>query len=452
MLTDITEGEFDIKEEEPWYDHQDLEHDLHLAAELGKNLLEQNRDLEETLQQMCITNQEQIQEIEYLSKQVDMLRSANDQQAKLYEQLDSTAQDLELKNQRLVLENRAAQMKIEGLTETVEGLQTQVEELQRDMQKLKLDSAEQNRSRDRDPDSVQGLTCCEEKCQLHKYFSHERSVSTSRSSLKREEQDEYWELKRSVDSLQAQLSTERAQRETAELEADALVHELSQLEPKKKYFSHERSVSTSRSSLKREEQDEYWELKRSVDSLQAQLSTERAQRETAELEADALVHELSQLEPKVALLGVYKEHLAEKEAEVQELRLLLRSSEDNVFLPLDDEVGGAGHRGRCCSGERQLLSDEQPAVKHHGISLLNEVDAQYTALQEKYDTLLRRCNGGMLSEKQKTGQTRTHSPGVNTQNDSQQPEYKALFQEIFTFIQKSQKDLKENRINPGQVE
>uniref|UniRef100_A0A673J2M0 Cerebellar degeneration-related protein 2-like n=1 Tax=Sinocyclocheilus rhinocerous TaxID=307959 RepID=A0A673J2M0_9TELE len=386
MLTDITEGEFDIKEEEPWYDHQDLEHDLHLAAELGKNLLEQNRDLEETLQQMCITNQEQIQEIEYLSKQVDMLRSANDQQAKLYEQLDSTAQDLELKNQRLVLENRAAQMKIEGLTETVEGLQTQVEELQRDMQKLKLDSAEQNRSRDRDPDSVQGLTCCEEKCQLHKYFSHERSVSTSRSSLKREEQDEYWELKRSVDSLQAQLSTERAQRETAELEADALVHEL------------------------------------------------------------------SQLEPKVALLGVYKEHLAEKEAEVQELRLLLRSSEDNVFLPLDDEVGGAGHRGRCCSGERQLLSDEQPAVKHHGISLLNEVDAQYTALQEKYDTLLRRCNGGMLSEKQKTGQTRTHSPGVNTQNDSQQPEYKALFQEIFTFIQKSQKDLKENRINPGQVE
>ncbi len=26
MLTDIIEGEFDIKEEEPWYDHQDLEH------------------------------------------------------------------------------------------------------------------------------------------------------------------------------------------------------------------------------------------------------------------------------------------------------------------------------------------------------------------------------------------------------------------------------------------
>lgn len=221
-----------------------------------------------------------------------------------------------------------------------------------------------------------------------------------------------------------------------------------------RYFSHEGSVSSSRSSLKREEHNEYWELKRSMDSLQTQLGTERAQRETAELEADALAHELSKLEPKAALLGVYKERLAEKEAEVQELRLLLRSSEENVFLPLEDEVGGAGNRGRRCSSGRQLLSDEQPAVMRHGISLLNEVDAQYTALQEKYNTLLRRCQGGMLelSDKQKTGQTHTHSPGVNTQNDSQQPEYKALFQEIFTFIQKSKKDLKENRIKPGQVE
>ncbi|XP_016102835.1 cerebellar degeneration-related protein 2-like [Sinocyclocheilus grahami] len=376
MLTDITEGEFDIKEEEPWYDHQDLEHDLHLAAELGKNLLEQNRDLEETLQQMYISNQEQIQEIEYLSKQVDLLRSVNDQHAKVYEQLDLTAQDLELKNQRLVLENRAAQLKIEGLTETVEGLQTQVEELQRDMQK-------------------------KETCQLHDYLTKGSDFFSPCCMYFR-------------------------------------------------CFSHKHSVSTSRSSLKREEQDKLWELERSVDSLQAQLSTERSQREAAELEADALAHELIQLEPREALLGVYKERLAETEAEVQELRLLLRSSKDNVDIPLDDEAGGAGHRGRslrCCSSERQLLSNEQPEGQHHGISLLNEMDAQYAALQEKYDTLLRRCQDGKLPENQKTAQTHT-----NTQNDSQQPEYKALFQEIFSFIQKSKKDLKENRIKPSQAE
>ena len=38
--------------------------DLHLAAALGKTLLERNKELEATLQQMYSTNEEQVQEIE----------------------------------------------------------------------------------------------------------------------------------------------------------------------------------------------------------------------------------------------------------------------------------------------------------------------------------------------------------------------------------------------------
>lgn len=38
--------------------------DLHLAAELGKTLLDRNTELETSLQQMYTTNQEQLQEIE----------------------------------------------------------------------------------------------------------------------------------------------------------------------------------------------------------------------------------------------------------------------------------------------------------------------------------------------------------------------------------------------------
>ncbi|MEQ2180663.1 hypothetical protein GOODEAATRI_003523 [Goodea atripinnis] len=37
---------------------------LHLAAELGKTLLDRNHDLEQALQQVYSTNQEQLQEIE----------------------------------------------------------------------------------------------------------------------------------------------------------------------------------------------------------------------------------------------------------------------------------------------------------------------------------------------------------------------------------------------------
>lgn len=52
--------------------------------------------------------------VQHLSKQVEMLRSVNDQHAKVYEQLDATARDLEQRNRRLSLENRSAQLKIEG--------------------------------------------------------------------------------------------------------------------------------------------------------------------------------------------------------------------------------------------------------------------------------------------------------------------------------------------------
>lgn len=47
-----------------WFFHSVPPADLQLAAELGKSLLERNRELEQGLQQMYSTNQEQLQEIE----------------------------------------------------------------------------------------------------------------------------------------------------------------------------------------------------------------------------------------------------------------------------------------------------------------------------------------------------------------------------------------------------
>lgn len=52
---------------------------------------------------------------QYLTKQVDLLRQMNDQHAKVYEQLDMTARDLEQGNRRLVQDNRSAQQRIQRL-------------------------------------------------------------------------------------------------------------------------------------------------------------------------------------------------------------------------------------------------------------------------------------------------------------------------------------------------
>lgn len=79
---------------------------------------------------MYVINEEQVQEIEYLIKQLDMLWYVNEQYVKVYEQLDLIVWDLELINYRLVLESKVVQQKIYGLMEIIECFQVQVEELQ----------------------------------------------------------------------------------------------------------------------------------------------------------------------------------------------------------------------------------------------------------------------------------------------------------------------------------
>lgn len=49
---------------------------------------------------------------QYLTKQVELLRQMNDQHAKVYEQLDVTARELEETNQKLVADSKASQQKI----------------------------------------------------------------------------------------------------------------------------------------------------------------------------------------------------------------------------------------------------------------------------------------------------------------------------------------------------
>ncbi|XP_063076683.1 cerebellar degeneration-related protein 2-like [Engraulis encrasicolus] len=526
MLTDmIVEEEFEIKEEEPWYDQQDLEHDLHLAAELGKTLLDRNRELEDGLKQMYGTNQEQLQEIEYLSKQVELLRSVNDQHAKVYEQLDNMARDLEQNNHRLVMDNRAAQHKIQGLTDTVEGLQAQVDDLQKQMGDLSVSTA--HMSERRRSSSSKSHTS-----------GNSGSRHSSHSASDDVEDDDY-----SDDDDDHLCGT-------------------------------------------KEEVAEYESLSKSLQTLQAQLAAERARREGTEREADALARECGELELRLSAMEGCQARLAEAEAEVAELRELWRndghrrhhhhrdslSTTDDVaaannrllllpdmcLLPdplrgrsggggggygygyghgrggrlkrcsserqlrvtqdadvdgdaesgLDDDMGGGvrkslevedlfeinggvgvgggsvlGGTGSCCRFERGCLGRSE-VVKQRGISLLNEVDAQYSALQVKYDALLRRCEGGAQAQSHKAVQTPAgasassststtkvststtttssttetdecpplHSIAEGMEEDAQLPEYKVLFHEIFKCIQRSKADILQNRTKPRHVE
>ncbi|XP_062915476.1 cerebellar degeneration-related protein 2-like [Mobula hypostoma] len=401
MLTDRIMEEFELREDSWFQQQRDMEHDLYLAAELGKALLDRNTELEEGLQQMYSTNQEQLQEIEYLTKQVEFLRQTNEQHAKVYEQLDVTARELEVTNQKLVMESKASENKMTSLTEMVESLQSHVDELQRQIEDLKSRSRQESEKRR----AAQSSPCLKELCDFQGSLEQDQALAEERERLRR-----------------------------------------------------------------------------TVSSLRSQLAAERRRTEELEEERRMVLSESGGLERGLTALHDYTQRLAELESSVADLRR--RSSEprdlasllDRLLLypepasdgrpdspdpgPADDPV--RGHELTCIR--------RAEAVRRRGVSLLNEVDEQYSALQLKYDELLRRCQrpaAGFSSSS--SSHKAVQTPGrlgpepaarcspsrallavepasipTSTSADGQ-PEYKALFQQIFNCIQRTKQEIEESR-------
>ncbi|XP_043274059.1 cerebellar degeneration-related protein 2 isoform X2 [Venturia canescens] len=111
--------------------------DLQLAAELGKTLLERNKELENSLKSHQSTIEEQAQEIEYMKKQTAALREVNNSRLKIYEQLEVSIQDLERANRRLVVENSSDKKLIKSQSLTIESLEAKSEELLKKIDDLK---------------------------------------------------------------------------------------------------------------------------------------------------------------------------------------------------------------------------------------------------------------------------------------------------------------------------
>jgi len=107
------------------------ESDLQLAAELGKTLLERNKELENSLKHQQAIIDDQAQEIEYLTKQTAALREVNDSRLRIYEQLEISITELEKNNIRLNEESNSDKSRIKSLCSTVDLLEVRCEELQR---------------------------------------------------------------------------------------------------------------------------------------------------------------------------------------------------------------------------------------------------------------------------------------------------------------------------------
>ncbi|XP_058443356.1 uncharacterized protein LOC131425442 isoform X2 [Malaya genurostris] len=119
-------------------DYRDWNHsDLQLAAELGKTLLERNKELESSLKHHQNIIEDQAQEIEYLTKQNGALREVNDSRMKIYEQLEVSIQDLERDKYKLALENQAEKKHAKTLCRNIETLEAKVEELNKTLDEVR---------------------------------------------------------------------------------------------------------------------------------------------------------------------------------------------------------------------------------------------------------------------------------------------------------------------------
>ncbi|XP_062388381.1 cerebellar degeneration-related protein 2-like [Sardina pilchardus] len=488
--------EFVTEEEEPWYDQQDLEQDLHLAAELGKTLLERNKELEDSLQQLYITNEEQVQEIEYLSKQLEMLRDMNEQHAKVYEQLDGTARDLEKTNLNLVLESKASQQKIERLTGTIELLQGQVESLTAQVDELRsLEQLRVRREKRERRKTIHSFPCLRELCTAPRYEdgfvvgSVESLAQSETASRRPAEAVENERLRDAASSLRSAIRSERARREGAERECEAALQEFGRLE--------ERLAAAEGCSMR------VRELETELRELQTLRRTRFLLLGGDDDGGHGLAQTLLSHAPETDTPqdrsgdagssgyldgdGSYDEQdgVFEGRAELPNSSPVRKSCSDTA---LDAMVS------RDASGRRRgSYALHANSVRRRGMSILREVDEQYHALLEKYEELLGKCRrheeslrhtavqtsrpvsrdpsvkdgyvgphahahlppSTSTSSTSTTTTTATAAPpeGVSKATDApgghprgqSTPEYKALFKEIFSRIQKTKTDIKSTK-------
>ncbi|KAG6927694.1 cerebellar degeneration-related protein 2, 62kDa [Chelydra serpentina] len=447
MLADSLVEEFEIRDDEPWYDQQDLQQDLHLAAELGKTLLDRNTELEESLQQMYATNQEQLQEIEYLTKQVELLRQMNDQHAKVYEQLDVTARDLEDANQKLVADSRVSQQKILSLTETTESLQTHIDDLQRQVEELKKSGrGHMNHERSEQPRSVHSFSCLKELYDLRKYFVYDHIFAekiTSMDSQLSPIEEENENLKKALTVLQAQLNLEKEKRVTMEEEYQLMVKENCDLE--------QRLVDKDLYRARAEE------LELEVAEMRQMFQSE-----------NTFVNSMENLVPESFFIS-FKDSLEREisQSPLEDASLTVPQLDKRALKRSSSETFLSSAAGGDLKDHEETCIRRAEAVKQRGISLLNEVDAQYNALKVKYEELLKKCQMDEDSLKHKAVQTsklysKDSSVG-NIQSDRSAtdqeygnveltgsltntiPEYKALFKEIFSCIRKTKQEIDDHR-------
>lgn len=310
------------EDDREWY-----ENDLQLAAELGMALLKRNQELENIVYQKQLIIDDQLQEIELLTRQANTLRELNESRLKVYEQLEQSISELEKINQKLHCESSVDKKRIQNLCNSVELLEKKCEELESMVDDLRISN-----NKNYPAFAQTDISVLDENSILDILPSEEKSKGT-------EEESEIIRLQNRLSQLSCQLSREQEKYYNLELERDILIQENAELQNVLQTLEESNS-NNSNSSVK-------------VKSI------EKNQKD---------------------VLSVLENNTEDEEQEL--------SSQECILVQLKNGVVAYGNREslETACDTIEEYGDKKNSV--NGISLLTELDAQYKDLMEKYDILI----------------------------------------------------------------
>ncbi|KAL8597457.1 hypothetical protein ACOMHN_050955 [Nucella lapillus] len=420
------------------------ENDLELAAELGKALLERNRELETQLHHQQQVYHEQTLKLQHVSKQLESLRAMSESRNRVYEDMDRTSQELERHNSQLGMQVKTDRQKIERLTGTVDSLEQKVEDLHKQLEEAARKAAAEDGHRG------QGVLKKQEK---------RRTASLASLNSKANDQQSYY-------------LGDLAWTQTAEFRKVPL--------------------NPLESELLR--------LQETVQHLRTQCSTQRRQTDDLEVHLDVAQQENVHLLAKVKVLEDRLSEAMVLEYELEQAKQAQQSGEPRVCQNCQKQLDSPG---RPQALERSLLSeveqDEDPqlvsqarAVKLEGgeslygssesinkvsseaseikesekKSILDELEMQYKSVFHKYEHLVNSSSsssskatqglpteGGEQSAQDRAIRRHLAHKEVQTllhetlsrdfaSQDTQPPPYRALFQDLFATLRKTRRQEK----------
>lgn len=327
--------------------------DLELAAEIGQNLLDRNKELEVLLKASQQYLEEQGKENEFLSKQLQAMRDINDGRVKAYEQLEASALELHQTNERLQTETTTMKKHWQHLSETIESLENKCEDYRKEIDELQADRVRLQR------EMAESFSSDGEAKDRKWSCSGEESSETEDQREK-----EMQSLNERIANLKAQHDLERMHRQELECELSELIGENQQLELQLRGFA---------------QQAEKWQQEiRLIKSIDDKSSESRGRnRDSTEIDLDDSSYVLVKSRPSSTM------------SDQSGIEVL--SSPDETSSPKKTGVG-------------------------LGVSFLSELDSQYHELSRKYDALLEKCQGegkSNNSSRVQTVQRAIQAPPVN---------------------------------------